>query len=115
MIDIGISEKIRKLKAEFTGDNVDPKSIAQIDEWERLAQKLSLDNDFFTHPRAQEIYNSVKTRIKSILRARLKAQTTEEIKILQAQEDECRGFLRLFNMNYQSELTSLEQIIDAEL
>lgn len=115
MIDLGIIEKIRTLKVRFTGGDVADDAKWQISEWEKLAQKLSLDQDFFTHARTQEIFKALKERIKAIMLLRLKAKTTEELRLLDAQEEECKGFIALFNPNWERELESLERIIDAEL
>lgn len=116
MIDIGIREKLAKLKALYAGPDAHDNARQQIADWEARIQKLSRDQEFFNHASTQEIYKILKERVKTHIKSRLqKGSTPESLKIADAKEEECRWMLGLFNVDYEKELESLESIIDQEL
>lgn len=116
MIDIAISEKLSKLKTMFSGEDAHPDALLQIEEWEKRVQVLSRDQEYFNQEATQEVYKILKNRVKTHMLDRLqKGRTPEENLLSDAKESECRWMLSLFNTGYETELTSLEALIDQEL
>lgn len=115
-VDLGILEKLRELKERFSGPDAHADAMRQIQEWEARVQKLSSDQEFFNHAATQELYGLLKERIKTHIRSRLqKGKTPEDFKMADARQEEIKWVLGLFNPNYESELASLESLIDGEL
>ena len=109
MLDLRISEKIKKLRERFSDA---PQAISQIAQWENEIARLAQISDFVNLQPVQVITKLLRERIKSILMEKATNGTTD---ILAAREKELRYVLELFSPKYQSELQSLEQLIDAEL
>lgn len=116
MIDLGIREKLTKLKTLYAGPDAHEDARKQIADWEKRIQELSRDQEFFNHPSTQEIYKILKERVKTHIRSRLqKGSTLESLKIADAKQEECQWMLGLFNIDYEKEIASLESMIDQEL
>lgn len=114
MIDVGVWEKIKKLKDRFKGE--DPSAIQQIDEWEKRLRQLAATRQFMESEAAQIVYKALKDRVKDNIKYRLKSGLSDaERRESEAKEAECRWMLNLFNPSYESEIESLESIIDSEL
>lgn len=115
MIDLGIIEKIKKLKDKFTGES--PEALQQIETWEKRLTELSNIDDFANLSTTKEIVSLLKSRLKSILleRALTKGLSTEDLRILDARETELRFVIERFLPSYASELEQIEYLIDAEL
>lgn len=113
-VDVSIWEKIKKLKDAFSDG--DESARQQIAEWEKRIQVLSRMQDFMQNEAAQELIKILKSRIKGHMKYRLQAGLTDASRVLSdAKEAECRWMLSLFSPGYESELESLESILDAEL
>lgn len=110
MIDIRLREKIQQLKARFSDADDDVKK--QIAIWEADITRLSESSNFIQLPTVVNIVKLLKERLKTIL---IERATKGHNEILEAREKEIRYILSLFCPRYESELTSLENIIDAEL
>lgn len=116
MIDIGIREKLAKLKTLYAGPDSHDDARQQIADWEARIQKLSRDQEFFNHASTQEIYKILKERVKTHIKSRLqKGMTPESMRLADAKQEECQWMLSLFNVDYEKELASLESMIDQEL
>ena len=116
MIDIGIIEKLKQLKSNFSGEDSHPDALRQIAEWEKRVQELSRDQEYFNQEATQEVYKILKNRVKTHMLDRLqKGRTPEDNLLSDAKEMECRWMLSLFNNSYETELSSLESLIDSEL
>ena len=110
MIDLRIKEKIQALRARFVdGDDSAKHQIAQ---WEADVQRLALISDFVEMPVVKHITMVLKDRLKAIIVEKMKTGTTP---VLEAREKELRYCLSLFMPKYESELQTIEQIIDNEL
>lgn len=110
MIDLRIKEKIQALKAKYIDG--DDSAKRQIREWETEIMRLSMISDFVSLAPVQYIVKVLKERIKKILIEKAAKGTSVE---LDASEKELRYCLSLFVPRYESELETIEQIIDAEL
>lgn len=114
MIDISILEKVQKLKDRFLDG--DDSAKRQISEWETRIQELSLKEDFMQSPVSQEASRILKSKITNEMTYRLKRGLTEANRALSdAREESYRFCLGLFNLEYASELDTLEHLIEAEL
>ena len=110
MIDIKFKEKIDALKARFFDGDSSAKEL--ISQWEADIQHLSMVSDFVQQPVVVTIVKVLKDRIKSIL---IDRATNGQSETLIAREKELRYILELFCPKYESQLDSLEKIIDNEL
>lgn len=110
MIDFGIHEKIKKLRDHFK--DADSSTISQITQWENDIARLSQISDFVNLAPVQVITKLLKERIKSIMVEKASKGTND---VLDAREKELRYILGLFSPQYQSELSTLESLIDNEL
>ena len=110
MLDIRFREKIQLLKQRFI--DADDTVLAQIREWEAEIQRLSIISDFINLHPVQVISKLLRERIKAILIEKATKGTSDT---LDAREKELRYVLELFSPKYQSELESLEKIIENEL
>lgn len=116
MIDLGLKEKLEKLKKLYSGPDAHEDARKQIADWEERIRKLSRDQEFFNHASTQEIYAILKDRVKTHIKSRLgKGLTLEDMRLADARQSECEWMLSLFNVDYEKELVSLESMIDAEL
>lgn len=114
-VDLGILEKVRKLKERFSGPDAHEDARRQIADWEARIRQLSQAEEFFNFPATQEIYKALKERARSHMRGRLvKGMSPESMRVSDAQEEECRWMLSLFNVSYGTELESLESLISQE-
>ena len=114
MIDVGLMEKINKLKSLFIeGDDSAKK---QITEWENKIRELSLAQDFMSNEVSQELFSAIKNRVKGHMKYRLQTgRTPDELRMSDEREKECRWLLSLFKTGYEHELETLEQLIDNEM
>lgn len=113
-VDVSIWEKIKRLKQSFADG--DDSAKQQINDWEKRIQVLSRMQDFMQNEAAQELIKILKDRIKGHMKYRLQKGLTDGDRVLSdAREAECRWMLSLFNPGYESELETLESILDAEL
>lgn len=113
MIDVGIREKLKKLRDKFVGEH--PDALSQINAWENRAEELSRIQEFRENLVAQEIYKKLKDGVKDQMRYRIQpGRTNEAMTVSDAQEKTLRWVLDMFNPGYEQELETLEKIIDAE-
>ena len=110
MIDVKFREKLQQLKARFVDG--DESAIQQINQWEADIQRLSQVSDFVQQPAVQHIQMVLKDRLKAIIVEKMKEGRSDK---LDAREVELRYILGLFMPRYESELQSIESIIDQEL
>ena len=110
MIDVKFREKLQQLKARFIDG--DDSAKQQINQWEADIQRLSLISDFVAQPIVQHITMILKDRLKAIILEKMKEGRSDT---LDAREKEIRYCLSLFMPKYESELQSIESIIDQEL
>lgn len=116
-IDLGIVEKIRKLKTLYTGENVSPEATLQIEAWEKRLRELSDIDDFSNLNTTKELVSILKERLKKVLldRALTKGKSSDFYLVMDAHEEELRFFLDKLMPPYSSEMTQIETLIDAEL
>ena len=110
MLDARFKSKLQQLRALFTDG--DESVHHQISQWEADIARLSSISDFVELPTVKHIVMVLKDRLKTIILEKVKTGTTP---ILDAREKELRYCLGLFMPKYESELESLEAIIDNEL
>lgn len=115
MIDVRLYEKINKLKERFF--DADDSVKQQITQWEQDIARLSQASDFAQLPTVVNIVNVLKERLREVMtkRATGKGHTPQSLQSLEDREQEIRYCLSLFLPRYQSELESIEKIIDNEL
>jgi hypothetical protein len=113
-IDISIFEKLQELKSRYLDGDASAKQ--QIADWEKRIQELSLKENFMQNPVSQEASLILKAKITNEMKYRLKKGLKEQDRALSdAREESFRFSLGLFNLEYASELETMEQLIDAEL
>lgn len=106
MIDLGIIEKLRKLKERYK--DAHPSAIDQIGEWEKQVQVLSAIDDFSNLKTTKNIVLKLRSRLKgSIVKRLIESETSEE--------KELKYFISLLSPKYKEEVEKLNSEIELEL
>lgn len=116
MIDLGIIEKIRKVRDAFKKDG-HPDTLNQIDSWEKRIKELSLVDDFVNLNTTQEIGKKLHSKIKDLVKEKAfkKGLTTETIALYDTRIDELKWMLELVTPSYEKEIEMIENELDNEL
>lgn len=114
-LDLGIQEKIRKLKALFAHES--PDALRQIEAWETRLRELSALDDYSKLETTKAVVATIRDRLKGVLlrRALGKGLTTEELGQLDAREEELRFVLGRVLPPFESEVEQIEKLVNDEL
>ena len=115
MIDLGILDNIKKLKARFMGEDYEQSELAVIEAWEKRVKELSDKEDFSHLETTQEIAKELKGRIKGYYLKRATTTKPEELLTLDAKIGEDKWLAKLLCANPQVEIEEINRLVLEEL
>ena len=115
MIDLGIKENLKKLKAKVMGGDYDPSALDQVEEWEKRVMELSDREDFTRLETTKAIALELKGRIKEYYNQRATTRDQEKLLTLDSKIEEDKFLARLLCANPNEEIQEISDLVLQEL